>query len=61
LLPEVAGVLDERGMPLTTGRATRAPGLYFCGHITSPTGQLRAIAIEAGQIAESAAACRADH
>jgi hypothetical protein len=35
---------------------TAAPGLYFCGQITSPTGQLREIAIEARQIAKSAAA-----
>ena len=58
LLSDVDGVLDERGAPLTTGRATRAPGLYFCGQITSPTGQLREIAIEAKQIAKSAAAYR---
>jgi cation diffusion facilitator CzcD-associated flavoprotein CzcO len=56
LLSDVDGVLDERGAPLVTGRATRAPGLYFCGQITSPTGQLREIAIEAKQIAKSAAA-----
>jgi len=37
-----------------TGRATAAPGLYFCGHITSPTGQLREIGIEAQRIADDA-------
>ena len=58
LLPDVDGVLDERGVPLITGHATRAAGLYFCGQITSPTGQLREIAIEARQIAKSAAAYR---
>jgi hypothetical protein len=42
-------------MPRVTGRPT-APGLYFCGQITSPTGQLREIGIEALRIAESAKA-----
>ncbi len=54
LLPDVKGVLDENGMPLVTGRATAASGLYFCGQITSPTGQLREIAIEARRIADLA-------
>ncbi len=54
LLPDVKGVFDSHGMPLVTGRATEAPGLYFCGQITSPTGQLREIGIEAQQIADSA-------
>src|SRR5262249_17806342 len=39
LIPDVDDVLDAHGMPLATGGATRAPGLYFCGQITSPTGQ----------------------
>jgi cation diffusion facilitator CzcD-associated flavoprotein CzcO len=54
LLPDVEGVFDNHGMPLVTGKATVAPGLYFCGQITSPTGQLREIGIEAQQIADSA-------
>jgi cation diffusion facilitator CzcD-associated flavoprotein CzcO len=54
LLPDVKGVFDGHGMPLVTGKVTSAPGLYFCGQITSPTGQLREIGIEAPQIAESA-------
>jgi cation diffusion facilitator CzcD-associated flavoprotein CzcO len=54
LLPDVKGVFDNHGMPLVTGKATDAPGLYFCGQITSPTGQLREIGIEAQQIADSA-------
>jgi cation diffusion facilitator CzcD-associated flavoprotein CzcO len=54
LLPEVQGVLDSRGMPLVTGRATREPGLFFCGLIASPTGQLREIGIEAKRIARLA-------
>jgi cation diffusion facilitator CzcD-associated flavoprotein CzcO len=54
LLPDVEGLFDSHGMPLVTGKATDAPGLYFCGQITSPTGQLREIGIEAQQIADSA-------
>jgi cation diffusion facilitator CzcD-associated flavoprotein CzcO len=53
LIPDVEGVFDGRGMPLVTGQATNAPGLYFCGQITSPTGQLREIGLEARQIANS--------
>ena len=56
LLPAVEGVFDANGMPRATGRPTGAPGLYFCGQITSPTGQLREIGIEALRIAESAKA-----
>ena len=41
----------RHGMPLVTGQATAAPGLYFCGQITSPTGQLREIGLEARRIA----------
>jgi cation diffusion facilitator CzcD-associated flavoprotein CzcO len=54
LIPDVEGVFDGHGMPLVTGRATAAPGLYFCGQITSPTGQLREIGIEAQRIADAA-------
>jgi cation diffusion facilitator CzcD-associated flavoprotein CzcO len=54
LILDVDGVFDAYGMPRVTGRATAAPGLYFCGHITSRTGQLREIAIEAQQIADDA-------
>jgi cation diffusion facilitator CzcD-associated flavoprotein CzcO len=54
MIPEVDGVFDARGMPRMTGQATAAPGLYFCGHITSPTGQLREIGIEAQRIADDA-------
>jgi pyruvate/2-oxoglutarate dehydrogenase complex dihydrolipoamide dehydrogenase (E3) component len=53
LVPDVDGVFDRHGMPLVTGQATSAPGLYFCGQITSPTGQLREIGLEARRIAES--------
>jgi cation diffusion facilitator CzcD-associated flavoprotein CzcO len=57
LIPDLDGVFDQSGTPLVTGKATAVPGLYFCGQITSPTGQLREIAIEALGIAESAKAC----
>jgi len=56
LVPDVEGVFDRHGMPLVTGQTTAAPGLYFCGQITVPTGQLREIGIEAQRIAESAKA-----
>lgn len=52
LVPDVDGVFDSRGMPLVTGLATNAPGLYFCGQTTSPTGQLREVGLEARRIAE---------
>jgi len=51
LLPDVDGVLDKHGMPLLTGRATRKPGLYFCGQITAATGQFREVGLEAQRIA----------
>ena len=58
LMPDLEGVFDRHGMPLVTGQTTHAPGLYFCGQITSPTGQLREIGIEARRIAASAARYR---
>jgi cation diffusion facilitator CzcD-associated flavoprotein CzcO len=61
LMPNVAGVFDKHGMPLVTGQATVAPGLYFCGQITSPTGQLREIGLEARQIADAAGSYIAAH
>jgi cation diffusion facilitator CzcD-associated flavoprotein CzcO len=54
LVPGV-DVFDKQGMPRITGKPS-APGLYFCGQITVPTGQLREIAIEAERIADSAKA-----
>jgi hypothetical protein len=39
-------------MPIVTGQATAAPGLYFCGQTVSPTGQLREIAREAECLAK---------
>jgi NADPH-dependent glutamate synthase beta subunit-like oxidoreductase len=54
LIPDVADVFDAHGMPRVTGRTTSAPGLYFCGQIVSPTGQLREIGLEAQRIANLA-------
>jgi cation diffusion facilitator CzcD-associated flavoprotein CzcO len=54
LIPELEGVFDQHGMPRLTGQTTSAPGLYFCGQITSPTGQLRGIGLEAQRIADLA-------
>jgi cation diffusion facilitator CzcD-associated flavoprotein CzcO len=51
VLPDAEGLLDEQGKPLVTGQTTAKPGLYFCGHIASPTGQLREIGLEAQRIA----------
>ncbi len=56
LLPEVHGVLDDHGMPRVCGQATAEPGLFFCGLIASPTGQLREIGIEARRIAQEVVA-----
>ena len=56
LVPGVEGVFDDHGMPRVTGAETNAPGLYFCGQITVPTGQLREIGIEAQRIAKAAKA-----
>jgi cation diffusion facilitator CzcD-associated flavoprotein CzcO len=52
LLPNTIGVLSEEGKPLVSGQATNEPGLYFCGLIASPTGQLREIGLEAHRIGE---------
>ena len=54
LVPGEQGVFDAQGMPLLTGRATAAPGLYFCGQTASATGQLREIGREARRIADAA-------
>jgi len=55
LLPDSDDVFDDHGMPVATGRATPEAGLFFCGLIASPTGQLREIGIEAQRIARLAA------
>lgn len=46
-------VCDSDGTPLTSGRPSGAPGLYFCGMHVSPAGMLREIGIEARRIASS--------
>ena len=50
----------RRGKPLVSGKPTSAPGLFFCGAIASPTGQLREIGIEAERIAKLAKKILAD-
>ena len=55
LIGDHDGLFDPYGMPRVTGTPA-APGLYFCGQITVPTGQLREIGIEAQRIAASARA-----
>ena len=60
LLPDAANVLDPAGKPLVSGEPTSAPGLFFCGAIASPTGQLREIGIEAERIAKLAKGILAD-
>src|SRR5512146_757837 len=55
-LQEANQLLDENGKPLSSGRETALPGLYFCGYFVSPTGMLREIAIEARRISAAIAA-----
>ncbi len=52
-LQEVSSVLDKDGTPVSTGKESTMPGLYFCGYYVSPTGMLREIAREAKQISNS--------
>jgi cation diffusion facilitator CzcD-associated flavoprotein CzcO len=54
LLPNMNGVLSQEGKPLVSGQSTNEPGLYFCGLIVSPTGQLREIGLEADRISDLA-------
>ena len=54
LLPDAGGVLDAKGKPLVSDRASAAPGLFFVGATPSPSGQLRQIAIGARQVADLA-------
>lgn len=49
-------VYDEHGLPLSSGYATKMPGLYFCGYDVAPTGMLREIGIEARRISAAIAA-----
>lgn len=50
MLPDVAGVLDPSGRPVTCGAPTAQAGLFFCGYRASPAGQLLAIGQEARAI-----------
>ena len=54
LLPNTNNVLSEKGKPLVSGQTTNEQGLYFCGLIASPTGQLREIGLEAKRISDLA-------
>lgn len=54
LLPDFPALFDAQGLPRVTGKPTSQPGIYFCGHIVVPTGQLREIGIEAQRIARQA-------
>jgi cation diffusion facilitator CzcD-associated flavoprotein CzcO len=48
-----AAAYDADGTPLSSGRESPMPGLYFCGYHVSPTGMLREIALEAKKIRAS--------
>jgi hypothetical protein len=48
-----AAAYDADGTPLSSGRESPMPGLYFCGYHVSPTGMLREIALEAKKIRSS--------
>jgi len=50
-----AAAYDANGTPLSSGRESSMPGLYFCGYHVSPTGMLREIALEAKKISMSIA------
>jgi cation diffusion facilitator CzcD-associated flavoprotein CzcO len=45
-------VYDEEGTPISSGRESSVPGLYFCGYYVSPTGMLREIGMEARRISK---------
>ncbi len=58
LLPDGNRALDQNGRPLISGGPTAEPGLFFCGAIPAPTGQLRQIGLEARRIADAVARIR---
>ena len=58
-LRNASAALGPDGAPLTSGRESPIPGLYFCGYRVSPTGILREIGREAGRIATAIARARA--
>jgi indole-3-pyruvate monooxygenase len=49
-LEGASAACDDGGTPLTSGRESPIPGLYFCGYFVSPTGMLREISLEARRI-----------
>ncbi|MEP7241244.1 MAG: NAD(P)/FAD-dependent oxidoreductase [Devosia sp.] len=51
LLGEAPDLLDRSGGPLSSGEASAAPGLYFCGYRVVAGGTLRQIGVEARRIA----------
>ncbi len=54
-LPQWQAVCDQNGVPVTSGRMTALPGLYFCGQFVSPAGMLREIGLESKAIARQIA------
>src|SRR6266487_2933913 len=42
-----SNIFDQDGTPLSSGRETSIPGLYFCGYYVAPTGMFREISMEA--------------
>jgi len=50
-LVDAAAACDPDGTPLTSGRETAIPGLYYCGFNVAATGMLREIGLEARRIA----------
>ena len=50
-----ADLLDERGLPRTSGRESALPGLFFVGYHSPITGMLREIAREARRVASAIA------
>jgi NAD(P)H-nitrite reductase large subunit len=54
-LKDASSAINDEGTPLTTGKESAIPGLYFCGYYVSPTGMLREIAIEARKISDAIA------
>lgn len=53
LIGMAAAAYNADGTPLSSGRESSMPGLYFCGYHVSPTGMLREIALEAKKISAS--------
>jgi hypothetical protein len=52
-LPIHNNVIDKGGRPLTSGKESSLPNVYFCGFSVSPAGMLYEIGLEAKKIARS--------